>query len=282
MSDQDSSKGKDKIYDRIFKENAQYIFIPLIEMELGIKIKSFKSLPSELPKTIGRRVDVLYQIENESGTEQILHIEFQTSDDKMMLERTAEYHGIIYRKYLLPIRHVVIYVGKGRAKMRTKLKEDEVFRGFDLINIHTIDTNKLLSSQVPEVVILALLSDYGEERTEAILRLILRRLKTASVSDNDLNKYIEQLILLSKLRKLETVTAKIISDMPITYDIEQDYFYQQGIQKERERTKQEREKAKQDKIHTIKALLAMKNLSVDKIAEITNTTVEFVAKIKQE
>jgi len=48
-----SAESKDKIFDRIFKENAPSIFMPIIEREFGIKIKSYKPLSSELPRTIG-------------------------------------------------------------------------------------------------------------------------------------------------------------------------------------------------------------------------------------
>lgn len=47
---------------------------------------------------------------------------------------------------------------------------------------------------------------------------------------NELAKNLTQLILLSRLRKLEEITAKIIQEMPITYDIQQDSLYKQGIE----------------------------------------------------
>lgn len=248
MSDKKKSNGnkQHKDFDRIFRENAIPIFLPLIEMELDFKIKFFEALPAELPKTIDRDVDALYKIKNELGKLEILHIEFQTKNDPAMLERTAEYHGMIYRKYKLPIRHVVIFLGKGKAKMKNQLPEDEIFRGFDLINLHELDAEKLLSSQVPEVILLALLADFEQEHTEAILRLLVKQLKTFSKSPNDLKKYLNQLLMLSKLRKLEFITDKIIKDMPITYNRKEHFLYQEGMLEERKKSaqliEQEREK----------------------------------------
>ena len=43
--------------------------------------------------------------------------------------------------------------------MHTQLHEDEVYKGFDLINVRDMDMDVLLSSQVPEVILLAFLSD---------------------------------------------------------------------------------------------------------------------------
>ena len=105
--------------------------------------------------------------------------------------------------------------------MQTKLKSDEIFIGFDLISIHGLNTTQLLTSQIPEVVLLAILSSYETERTEAILRLIVMQLKEVCKSEKELSKYLTQLIILSRLRKLEEITTKIIQDMPITYDIKQ-------------------------------------------------------------
>lgn len=233
-------------------------------------------------------------IVTEDEEEFILHVEFQTKDDYEMLSRVAEHHGIMYRKHRLPIRHVVVFLGKGKARMRTQLNEDEIFRGFDLINMSELNTEQLLSSQVPEVILLALLGDYEKDRTEAILRLIVSRLKAVAHSEAELKKYIEQLILLSKLRKLSGITDKIISDMPVTYDYTEDFYYLKGraqereianqqIEQEREKAKQEREKrekAEQEKIISIQALLSTGKLSTAQIAEVMNVTIEFVENIK--
>jgi len=306
-----SGESKDKIFDRIFKENAPAIFMPIIEREMGIKIKSYKPLDSELPRTIGRSVDFFCRIVREDGVEELLHVEFQTANDHEMVERIGEYHGIMFRKHRLPIRHIVIFLGKGKSRMRTELREEEVYRGFELINTNDLITNELLSSQVPEVIILAILGDYEKEQVEPVLRLILRGLKAASRSDAELRKYVQQLLLLSKLRNLTDITDKIIQEMLITYDHTEDLFYKRGIEaaqkqaqkqieqaeqqiaqerekakqerekakQEREKAKQEREKAKQEKIATIQSLLSIETLSIAQIAEAVNVTEEFVERI---
>ena len=120
----------------------------------------------------------------------------------------GEYHGLAFRKHKLPIKHIVIYLGKGKPNMKTKLKDEEKFEGFDLINIHELNTTQLLSSQIPEIVLLALLSNYEKERTEAILRLIVMQLKAVSNTQKELSKYLQQLIILSRLRTLEALTIQ--------------------------------------------------------------------------
>ena len=113
--------------------------------------------------------------------------------------------------------------------MRTELKKEEQFSGFNLININKLDVEQFLSAQLPEVIILAILSNYKKEQTETILRLIINKLKTYSQSESELSKFIQQLKTLSKLRKLDELTYKISQQMPIFYDIEKDWSYNQGI-----------------------------------------------------
>ncbi len=51
---ENSNSDKGNVYDRIFKENAEFLFIPLIEQELGIKIVKYSALPEKLSKTTER------------------------------------------------------------------------------------------------------------------------------------------------------------------------------------------------------------------------------------
>ncbi len=234
-----SNKREGNVFDRIFRENADPLFIPIIEEQLGKKIKSYKALPEKFQKTVEREVDFLYDVTFEDGTRRILHLEFQTEDDKQMIYRMGFYHGLAWYKYKTPIWHVVIYLGKGEAKMRTQLTPDEIFDGFDLINIHQLNTETLLSSQVPEIILLALLSDFEPQRIEAVLRLIIKKLKKVSRSKSDLSKYLQQLIILSRLRNFDEEATKIIEAMPVIYDIETDYLYKRGLGKGREEQRKE-------------------------------------------
>jgi len=245
------SKKEGNLFDKILKEHAEELFLPLIAKRLGIKIISSKSLPEKLQTTIEREVDFLRLITTSEGEEMIIHLEFQTRGDRDMVYRFGEYHGIELRKHKIKIKHFVIYLGKNNPRMKTQLSEEEVFRGFELINIHKINTHEFLSSQVPAEIMLAILADFGSERSEAIIRLIIQKLKKTSKSESELRKFITQLKVLSRLRNLVNKTAKIVSTMPISYDITKDAFFIKGkdIGKEegREEGRQEgREEGRQE------------------------------------
>lgn len=60
----------------------------------------------------------------------------------------------------------------------------------------------LLMSQVPEVIMLAILSKYPKDEGEQVLKETVKKLIQASKSKNDLGKYMRQLTILANLRKL--------------------------------------------------------------------------------
>ncbi len=247
MEKKDASKAKkdDKkernFYDRIFKENAKYLFIPLIKQELGITIETYTVLPEKITKTVEREMDFLYLINEKSKDKFILHLEFQSKNDKEMPYRMARYHGLAFAKHKIPIKHVVIHLGSDKPSMRNKLSPKEIFRGFDIINIHSIDAEKLLESQVPEIIIMALLAAYPQRETEVVLRYIVRKLKIVCKSEKDLDRYLTQLLFFSRLRNLEDETTKIVQNMPIRYDISKDALYLRGIREEKERASKKME-----------------------------------------
>ena len=184
-----------------------------------------------MTKTIERETDFLYKITTKTDKKLLLHIEFQSKNDSKMLLRMAEYHGLIFKKFQLPIQHIVVYLGKAKANMPNFLKEDEIFTGFELISINELAAEQFLSSQVPELILLAFLSKYEKSETETILKTVIEQLKIKSSSENELKKYVSQLMLLTRLRKLDDLTVKILEDMPLTIDIEKDILYKKGIEK---------------------------------------------------
>ena len=129
-------EGEGQLYDKIMRENLQQLFLPLVAEQLNFKPKSVQPLPDKQPSTVIRETDAFLLIETHSKKEPkfILHLEFESKDDAEMIYRMMEYHGIELRKYRLPIKHVVVYLGEAQPKMRTKLEPSEIFEGFTLVN----------------------------------------------------------------------------------------------------------------------------------------------------
>ena len=224
-----NSSGSDAhAFDKILKENLEATILPLMEQLMNIRIRTFEKLTQKLQVTLEREPDFIRIVETETQERFILHLEFQTNNDTEMVFRMAEYKAIIQRKYRIPVRQFVVYIGNVPPSMRTKLTKEEVIEGFELVNISGINYRKLLESEVPEAIILAILSDFQDEDPVKVIKLILANLKRLSSDSIRLRKYIKQLEILSRLRKLEEITIKASNDMPITYDITTDFLYKKG------------------------------------------------------
>ncbi len=180
------------------------------------------------------------------------------------------------------------YLGEDDPAFKTQLPEAEVFRGYQVINLHELDTNSLLSSQTPEQIILAILSNYPSERIEAVLRLIVSKLKEITTSSGSLDKYLRQLIMLSRLRKIEAITNKIIEEMSLLVDIEKDTFYIKGIEKGIEKGKLEgklegiEEGSQIAQRKMIANLISKLGLDDKSIAELTEVPLKVIRSIRKE
>lgn len=270
--------GKD--YDKIIKENITSIFLPLSENFFGIKIIKSKDLPEKLQTTHEREPDFIKKIWTDKKETFILHIEFQTSDEKEMVYRMAEYKAILQRKFKLPVKQFVIYLGTRKPKMKTELNADEVIKGFQLTNIREMDAYRVLESEIPEEIMLAILGNYGEHETEQIINKIIDRLQQFTTDQIVLQRYFQQLLVLSRLRKLEVQTKKQIEGMPITYNIKTDGLYKEGIKDGKREGKIEG--IKEGKKETIIEMLKDPSMSEEKIAKFTKTSLAFVRKIREE
>jgi predicted transposase YdaD len=277
-------KKEGNAYDKIFKENVEKIFRPLVEERLGVTIIKSTPLKEKMQTTIEVEMDFFYLIETDTGERFILHIEFESGDNQVMVYRVGEYHGMALRREKLPIRHIVIYLGEEPPTMRTQLKPEEVYTGFDLLSVEGLDTEQLLSSQMPEVVIIAVLSNYPKEEAETILRKIVVNLRKIVKHKRTLKRYLNQLMMLSRLRKIEALTIKITEEMPVHYDIETDALYLRGTEKgiAKGRTEGRTEGIEAQSYISVTNLLLDTDFDDQRIARLVKVTLAFVQKVKDE
>ena len=254
-------------FDKIIKENIEAVFLALSEKLLGIKINNPVDLPEKLQTTVEREPDFLKKVSSDDGSEFILHLEFQTSDEPKMVYRMAEYKALLQRKFELPVRQFVVYLGTRNPKMRTELTKEEKITGFTLKNIHGLPVDQTLASDIPEEIILSILADYPKANAEQVIASIITRLRAVATDEASLKKSVQQLLVLSRLRKLSERTKKQADAMPITYDIEQDYLYKQGIEKKT--------------IQVIRRMLRDPSLTIEQIAEFTETSVDYVEEVRK-
>lgn len=204
-----------------------------------------------------------------------LQLEFQTQDDHEMKYRMAEYKAILQRKFKIPVIQYVIFLGPKPPTMQTTLSLDEQILGFELKSIRELPIGETLNSEIPEEIMLAILTDYPKSDAERVIERIIVKLQRAASNETQLKQAIQQLLILSRLRNLETITKEKTDQMPITYDITTDGLYLEG--KEVGHKKGSKETTDQ---LIIRALKLGKN-SIEEIAEIADVEVTYVLDLQQ-
>ena len=135
------------------------------------------------------------------------------------------------RRHKLHIKHVVIYSGELPAKMKMQLKFEHFSCAFKKIKLRLLNTKKLLSSQIPKEILLAVLSNYPKEKAESILRLIRNKLLNLCKNEAERSKCFSQLMILSGLhRDMDLITSKILGEIPVTFDFSQHILVKQRIE----------------------------------------------------
>lgn len=186
--------------NKIFEKDAHTLFMPFIKRKFGLKIKSYKPLPSELLWSRTESADFLCRITTEDGMESILHVEFQVNDNHETAQKVVYFQNSIFCMYNLPIQHIFFFLGEGDVPERMKHKNREKSKyNFKSLNISELNVEKLINSQAPEDLLLALMCDRKEERKELIMDKINRQLSTLMDAEDEFIQYSKQIMIASCL-----------------------------------------------------------------------------------
>lgn len=268
-------------YDRILKENIEQLILPIAEKLLGIHVGQLEEIPNDLQITLERKPDFTKKAADQYGEPFILHLEFQVKDEKNMVLRMQTYKAILQEKYPLPVAQFVVYLGRSQPKMKRELTDliagEKTNYAFTLVNIQEYPYQSLLTSDVPEEVMLAILSNFRNEDPAKIVEQVLTRLVKASANKKALRRYIRQLTILAGLRNLRGETYQQLQKMAIETDIDitQDAWYIQGMEKGMEKGM----KKKTEELIT--SFLKNTDLSVADIARAAEVSKQYVQKLKR-
>lgn len=186
-----------------------------------------------------------------------------------MVHRMLDYKAMLFRKYRIPIRQYVIYLGKGKVKMENSLQTIDLTFNYNLLAINAIDYKIFLKSNRPEEIILSILANFDIEKPENALKNIISRLEETSEGDLALKRYFKQLRILAQLRKLEQKLKNIVMDSIAKYiDEEKDVAFLVGREKEQ--------------LKFVANLLTESDFTIDKIARVAGVTVNFVKSVQKQ
>jgi hypothetical protein len=195
--------------------------------ELGLAGR-FTPLPTEWPTTRERRVDLLGLVNRPDGTAVLAHVEVQSEPDPETVERMLEYYALLSRwRYQhnriggqpdLPeqILQKVVYLCEKRWTGPTVIHRPGIHFEFELIDVRTLSSRRLLENGDDGDAVIALLCAGGSDRdmTQAIVTKISRAPKREGAD------LWAQLMALAGLRDVQALVEQEITAMPITVNIE--------------------------------------------------------------
>ena len=174
-----------------------------------------------------------------------------------------EYHGLLYRKYKLPVIQQVFYIGSGSSKMKNKIEHPNISFKYGLMSFQEISYLEFIDSEIPEEIMLAILANFEGEKAEIIITEILTKIERLQIGTLLKKKTVRQLSILSRLRNLQPIVDNLINKiMALNLDIKDDTYYIKG------------KKEKQDRM--ILALLKKGKLSPEEIAEVAEVSLAYV------
>jgi predicted transposase/invertase (TIGR01784 family) len=262
-------------YDKILHENLEAALPGLIRNLLHIHAVDTEELPDDIQHTKERKPDVLKKVTDKKGEIFVLHIEFQVKDEPKMVFRMAEYYIMLLRRYALPVRQYVIYIGAGNPAMTDHIHSEPMNFEYQLIALSTIDYHLLLRSDNPEEKMLAILADFGKDDPGRIIENIVNQIIVTSKGDFSKHRHIRQLRILAQLRNLEPESLRIMDSIANYISEEKDILYRRG---ERDGMEKGMEKGKEI---VVKNLLLNTNFTIGQIASLGHVTEAFVKKVKK-
>jgi len=112
-----------------------------------------------------------------------------------------EYTGILHKKTKKPVLQYVIYLGKGKAKMKRKINWPRLDYSFVVIDIEDYSYKEFLNSEFPEGIIFSLMANHEGLSVNELTELIVRRLVKNKEDKNTNTKFINQLIMFARFRR---------------------------------------------------------------------------------
>ena len=193
-------------YDKIFQENLEKLLPVLIKEVLEMDIVYREQLPTRVQHTQEREPDILERVQLRDGTKKALHVELQLKDEQDMNFRLADYCIMLLRiDPNMPIEQYVIYLGNEKPKYITGFFENNnmTFR-YNVISFSDIPYELLLKSDIPEVIVFAILGNLGKTSPKDVAIAAAQRINALEAGELKKKKLFKQLRIISNIRNLGT------------------------------------------------------------------------------
>jgi hypothetical protein len=273
MPAREQHKKQGSQYDKIIKENLDDTLPIIIREVLGLEIRESEELPDDVQHTKERKPDGLKKVRDAAGNTYVLQVEFQLKDEKEMIYRMGEYYFMLMRRYKLPIKQFVIYLGDNHPKMPTSLETANLKFDFTLTRIAEASYKLFLKSNNPKVMMLGILANFGKESSYQVIKAIVERIESKVKSDLDRGRYFKQLRIFLQLRShVEQEFDKVMESVSTFFKEENDIYYRKGQAKG----------ADKERHKFVRYLIIKLGMTDAEAAQEAEADLSFVAKVRAE
>ncbi len=223
-----------KVYDNLFKEVLAEVIRHLLHVTHNITITTLQQVPGNFPSVELREVDFLAKVTFTDGSQEMLHVEVQSTNDASMPLRMVEYFAKIYKAHRLPVNQLVLYIGREKLYMKNEINVRGHFSRTEhqylLVDIAHMPPERFLAAPQPEINVLAVLAHLPDDTAASeTIRIILQRL-ASTLPDRQLHDFLEKLDILCRLRKLEPLLKTEVKKMGLKFDPRGTLLYDMGME----------------------------------------------------
>jgi predicted transposase/invertase (TIGR01784 family) len=268
-------------YDKILKENMESLLPVIIKDVLQLDISDTEEIPDDLQYTKERKPDVLKIVTDRNNNTFVLHLEWQTQNEKDMVFRMAEYAVMLQRKYRIPVKQYLIFIGKGGVTMSTSLNYENLKFWYHIFSLKDFDYKFFLKSDDPATKVFAILANFEKDGEDKAIENILREVMISADGNIQQGLRYNQLRVLVILRN-ENINLKFNNMIPLFETLLEDEYYRKNMELDllykRGEVKGKAEgKAENQKETAVK--LKELGLSTELIAQVTNIPIEEIEMI---
>ena len=212
---------KDTISKDLLKNMAKDISKHILHIDIK---PDMVIIDKEFTRIETREADLLFK----NGKE-VIHIEIQNDNHKHMHLRMHRYYSDILFEYeSYKVSQYLLYIGKSKCKMLSKIKRDKIDYSYDIIDFKTLPCEEFLNSNDPSAIALAILCDFKDRDKQSVVNKILQKLRELS-DDREYSNYLKIVNLYSTNRNLEDEVEK--GSKMFDFDLEKTPLYKIGMQK---------------------------------------------------
>ena len=180
-------------------------------------------LTVEYPSVRLRRPDLVVRLTDG----RLYHLELQSTNDPTMPWRMLDYYSLLHQHYGQAPQQQVLYVGEAPLALASHIAVATLSFHYEVIDIRTLDGERLLASAVLEDNLLALLC--GSDNPRLVVQRLLQRI--GDLPRPARSDAVVALLILAELRRLQALVLEETKQMPITIDIMENPFLREAFEK---------------------------------------------------